>query len=265
MEKEKIIAVKDLSFNYGNGAVLNKLNFAIQKADFAGLIGGNGSGKSTLIKLILGRLPALSGSVELFGKNVNSFKDWYKIGYVPQKVTSFNTGFPIYVEELVALPLSRYCASCARDKQSKEERITNALETVGMNDFRKRRIGSLSGGQQQRVFIAKALVTKPELLLLDEPTVGVDQEAEHDIYQLLGKLNREQNMTILWVSHDVAAVSALTNRLLCVSTDGFYEHQYATEGEEVNLQMLYGFAIKEHSHSGHHSGHFHPERSESDV
>ena len=166
MENNNIISVQDLSFNYGNGGVLSKLNFAIQTADFAGLIGGNGSGKSTLIKLILGRLQPLSGRVELFGKNVNQFRDWSKIGYVPQKVTSFNTGFPIYVEELVALPLTKNCAQCPDSKLGRAERITRALETVGMNDFRKRRIGSLSGGQQQRVFIAKALVTKPELLLL---------------------------------------------------------------------------------------------------
>ncbi len=259
-----IIKVNNVSFNYGSGSVLSQISFSIARGDFAGLIGGNGTGKSTLIKLLLGRLTALNGNIEVFGKNINSFKDWNKIGYIPQKVTSFNSAYPIYVEELVALPLTKRWKGHRASKAELSQRVSHALETVGMLDFRKRRIGSLSGGQQQRVFIAKALVSEPELLLLDEPTVGVDQEAENDIYQLLDKLNHENGMTILWVSHDIAAISALTNRLLCIGPDGFFEHDYTKDGHDVDLQKLYGFEIMEHSHGHHHHSHY-PESEHSHL
>lgn len=249
MEKETIIAVQDLSYNYGDGAVLSAVNFSIQSGDFVGLIGGNGSGKSTLLKLILGRLSALDGRIELFGSPIKDFKDWSKLAYIPQKAGNFNSDFPIYVEELVSLPLQSLQGKNSLTRKEKDARVTEALQTVGMYPYRKRRIGALSGGQQQRVFIAKALVTRPKLLILDEPTVGIDHEAESDIYKLLGRLNHEHHLSILWVSHDIAAVTSLTNRLLCIGPDGFFEHRYAEAGTEVDLQKLYGFEIKAHTHN----------------
>lgn len=249
MEKEKIIDVNNLSYSYGSGQLIKSLSFKIERGDFAGLIGGNGSGKTTLLNLLLGRLPALSGSIKLFGTDLSRFRSWSKLGYVPQKASNINPDFPIHVEELVALPLSSVPFALRNSRKSIQEKVEKALLTVGMNEFRKRQIGKLSGGQQQRVFIAKALVTEPELLLLDEPTVGIDHEAESEIYGLLHELNLKRQMTILWVSHDIAAVSAMTNRLLCIGPDGFFEHTYEEGKLSVDVQKLYAYEVMAHHHS----------------
>ncbi len=168
---ENIIEVQNVSFSYNGHEVLKDINLAIHRGDYLGLVGGNGSGKTTLIKIILGLLKPTSGTIKLFGKNITDFKDWSKIGYVPQKATSFDVNFPATVREVVLMGRYGRRGLFHRVAQEDRDRAREALEQVEMWQHRDRLIGDLSGGQQQRVFIARALATEPEVIFLDEPTV----------------------------------------------------------------------------------------------
>lgn len=234
-----ILEARNLSFAYPGSQILTDLSFQIHSGDFAGLIGANGAGKSTLIRLLLGQLKPARGEVFLFGKPIQNFRDWHRIAYIPQKANAINQDFPISVEELVALPLT--CKSFGRLKRKAiREAVHEALTIVKMLDYAKRPIGCLSGGQQQRVFIAKSLVHQPELLLLDEPTVGIDLVAEREIYDLLQHLNQVHGMSILWVSHDLTAVANRSDRLFCLGASGFFEHSCSDPLGASTLERIYG-------------------------
>jgi len=212
--EETIIAVQDVSFFYGEDEVLKNVTLDIHTGDYVGVIGPNGAGKSTLLKIILGLLPAASGTVKLFGTEISHFTDWQKIGYVPQKVTNFEEHFPATVREIVAM--GRYRKLQKRTTADDKKAVRDALEQVGMWDQKDRLIGDLSGGQQQRVFIARALVNQPEILLLDEPTTGIDQEAQDGFYGLLRKLNKDFNLTLLLIAHDIERITREVMHIACL-------------------------------------------------
>src|SRR5258708_37475911 len=188
---KNIIEVSDVSFSYGHQEVLDHISLDVHLGDYLGIIGPNGGGKTTLLKIILGLLPNYSGSVKLFGTDIRHFKDWSKIGYVPQKATNFDVNFPATVEEIVAM--GRYGRLGLFRFPSKEDAkiVALAIENVGMSAFKHSLIGNLSGGQQQRVFIARALASDPEIIILDEPTVGVDSNTQREFYALLHTLNQK--------------------------------------------------------------------------
>jgi len=211
-----IIEVKGVSFSYGHGDVLRDVGINIHKGDYLGIVGPNGAGKTTLLKIMLGLLSPDSGSVKLFGKDADSFKDRSRIGYVPQKATSFDANFPATVQEVVLM--GRYgkrgllCKMTVSDKAH----VKTALSHVGMWDKRSKLIGDLSGGEQQRVFIARALAAEPEIIFLDEPTSGVDSRTQDEFYALLKKLNQELDLTLVLVSHDVEKVVGEVMHVACV-------------------------------------------------
>jgi len=195
MTHKTVISLKNIVFGYGEEKVLDGLSTDIVEGDFVGLVGHNGSGKSTLLKIILGTLRPQSGTVELFGVSIEKFSQWDKIGYIPQKAGLAVTHVPITVEEVMKM------------ERGTDEAINEALTAVDMLSNKKSLLRELSGGQQQRVFIARALVKKPELLILDEPTVGVDIGTQEKFYALMQKLNHEFNLTLLLVSHDLHTIS----------------------------------------------------------
>lgn len=195
-----VLTAKNLQFSYGTETILKSVSFDIKKGDYVGLIGQNGSGKSTLLKLLLGLLQQTSGEIELFGEPIKKFKDWDKIGYVPQRSGIFDQSFPATVEEIVNMGLLKV-------KDDKENRIHRALEMVEMAHLKDKQLRELSGGQQQRVLIARALVNQPELIFLDEPVVGVDAQSQHNFYRILHRLNKDLNLTLLLVSHDLDVVA----------------------------------------------------------
>ncbi len=201
-----IIELNNVSFSYTTEEVVKNVSLQIHKGDYLGIIGPNGGGKSTLLKLMLGVLKPTQGTVKLFGQDIKHFKDWSKIGYVPQK-TYFDMNFPVTVEEVVAMGRygKRGLFHFPTDKDAKK--VQQALEQVEMLQFRNRQIGDLSGGQQQRVFIARALVVEPEVIFLDEPTVGVDVKTQQQFYELLRKLNGELDLTLVLVSHELDVIA----------------------------------------------------------
>ncbi|GAA0308098.1 zinc transport system ATP-binding protein [Gracilibacillus halotolerans] len=204
---DKIIEIEDVSFQYDyDKTVLSHINFSMRAGDFVGLVGPNGGGKTTLLKLILGLNKANNGTIRIFNTPIQEFKDKNKIAYVSQKANAFNRGFPATVEEVVEMGLTASLGIFKRIKKQHKLAVYEALKKVDMTSYAKENIGNLSGGQQQRVFIARALVSEPELLILDEPTVGVDQQNVSNFFDLLSKLN-QQHISLLIVSHDLQAIA----------------------------------------------------------
>ncbi len=199
-----IISTQNLTYSYNSTRAISDISFGLEKGDYLGIVGPNGSGKSTLVKNILGILPPLSGSIYLFGQPQNEFRQWEKIGYLPQKLSALNAHFPGSVSEITAMGL----------KKRKSPEIKNALDMMGIAHLSSRLIGELSYGEQQRVMLARALVSQPDLLIFDEPTTALDPETRDIFYSLTEKLNKTNNTTIILVTHDIGIIGQYARRLL---------------------------------------------------
>jgi len=222
--------IKGLSVKLGNAEVLKNVNLQLERGDFLGIIGPNGGGKTTLLKVILGLLEADEGEVTIFGREPKKARD--KVGYVPQ-YTDFDSQFPIDVMNVVLM--GRVGKLGLRPLYSDEDKkiALRALERVEMKEYKERKISDLSGGEQQRVLLARALTTRPEVLLLDEPTASVDERIKTSIYKLLKKLNREEGTTIILVSHDIGFLSSYVEKLACLNRDLIYHG-----GSELTHEMI---------------------------
>ena len=219
----KIVDVDHLSFEYGNRRVLHNLNFSIRQGDYAVLTGENGSGKSTLMKVLSGELESAKGRVVIAGSDsLTAALHRIRIGYMPQNGTSRNAFFPATVEEIMETGMYHpfWKKWAVKDKK---ERICRTLEEMGMKDALNRRIGELSGGQQQRVMLARVLISKPQLLLLDEPAVGVDQESLRQLAAVLKRRNQEEAMTIFLITPGNQAVFSGANRFFKMEEGGVEE------------------------------------------
>lgn len=197
-----MIEIKNLSFSYGEQKVISDLNFTVRERDFVGVIGSNGAGKSTLLKMIVGLLTPSEGDIKLFGESVRKFRDWERIGYVPQK-NAFNPLFPATVREVVLSGLYNNKNVFRRLSRQQQRKCDDALEVMRIQNIQDKRVGMLSGGQQQRVFLARALINHPDLLILDEPTVGIDVETQAAFFELITHMHAHHHMTFLMVSHDI--------------------------------------------------------------
>lgn len=234
-----IVQVKDLSFYYNGQEVLHDINLTINQGDFVSIIGPNGGGKTTLIKLLLGLLTPDKGTVRVKGKAPED--NGAVIGYVPQTI-NHNLNFPASAMDVVLMgkydPKKRF-----RFTNSKNDRqeAHQALEKMGMGGFSGRKITDLSGGQRQRVLIARALVTNPELLVLDEPTASLDTKGQTDFFSLLKELNRE--LTILVVSHDLLIISSYAKSIACVNKRIHYHTAVGTTGEL--MEAYYSCSVEE--------------------
>lgn len=207
------IEIKGLTFSYGSTPVLEGVDFSLPKGRFAALIGSNGAGKSTLIKLLLGELPLTgeTGSIRIMEHDLRQFHEWKEVGYVPQNGMTLYKDFPASVEEIVQANLYAQVGMFRYAGKREKEQVLLALRQVGMEPFRKRLIGKLSGGQQQRVLLARALVNRPRLLILDEPTSGVDEKNTEEFYKLIQRSNREDGVTVLLVTHDRKRLTGLAD------------------------------------------------------
>lgn len=199
---EPVVSLDNISFSYGNKQVLSNLSFQALQRDFVGLIGANGTGKTTLLRMIVGLLKPERGEIRLFGQPLSRFRDWERIGYVPQK-NSFNPLFPATVREVVLSGLYGRKKIFKRITKADEQKCDEALDVMRITDLAAAKIGQLSGGQQQRVFLARAIVNNPDLLILDEPTIGIDAQTQEEFFRLIRHMHQDHDITFLMVSHDI--------------------------------------------------------------
>jgi zinc transport system ATP-binding protein len=233
-----IIDIQNLNFSYNGQPVLIDVNLKIHEGDFTAMIGPNGGGKTTLLKLMLGLLEADSGSIRIFGKSPPSVS--HQIGYVPQDV-HINKNFPISALDVVLMGKLKPGRGWSR--HSSEDRLAarQALTQVEMDKFCDHRIGELSGGQKQLIFVARALVTDPQLLFLDEPTASIDTKGQAELYALLKELN--DTVTIIIVSHDLMVISGYVKSVACVNQRFHYHGDAELTGEMV--EMMYQCTAEE--------------------
>lgn len=199
----KQIEIKNLKFGYNENQILKNVNLSLGEGDFAVISGKNGSGKSTLIKLILGELKKDEGTIKLFGIDMEDFKNFDKIGYVPQVNEAIKVAFPVSAREYVGLNLYKEFSIFNTITKKSKSKIENTFSTLKIKDLIDRPFNKLSGGQAQRVMIARALVNNPDILILDEPTVGIDQKSKEDFLDLLVHLNTHHNISILMITHEM--------------------------------------------------------------
>ncbi|OPY03392.1 MAG: High-affinity zinc uptake system ATP-binding protein ZnuC [Syntrophorhabdus sp. PtaB.Bin184] len=214
MQMTSVVTTENLSFRFNGVEILSDIAFTLEKGEFLGIVGPNGSGKTTLIRLLLGLIKPTGGMVTIFGQSGDVFREWRKIGYLPQKIAAFNPHFPATVEEIVALGLLSGKSFPRRVARGDRKSIEDAMALLDITSIRHKLIGELSGGQQQRVLIAKALVAGPELLILDEPTTALDPEGRERFFATLKNLNGDRGVTIIMITHDIGTIGLHASKLL---------------------------------------------------
>jgi zinc transport system ATP-binding protein len=240
MPVRPLIQLDNVSFAYNGEPVLDRITLEVNQGDYVGVIGPNGGGKTTLIRVMLGLVQPGSGDVRLFGQPINKFRDWSRVGYVPQKPSNFDARLPVTVEEVVGLGRVSKVGPWRRFGPDDRAAVTHALERVEMADHRRSLLNELSGGQQQRVYIAKALASDPELLILDEPAVGIDIKSQDRFYQLLSRLNKETGLTLVMVSHDIDVVVNEVTKIACINETLVYHGNPQDFLKDDYMAKLYG-------------------------
>lgn len=235
-----VIGVENLCFQYQDIEVLTDISVEVAAGDYVGLVGPNGSGKTTLVRAILGIAQRAAGKVSLFGQALEQFQDWYKVGYLPQKSNGFNPNFPATVREVVSLGLIARKSFPRRPEPNDQRDVERALERLDIADIRHKRIGELSGGQQQRVLIARAIVSDPELIILDEPTAALDPETREHFFSTLQDLNLKSRVTMILVTHDIGTIGQYANKLLYIDRKIIFHGGFDEFCRSENMTALFG-------------------------
>ncbi len=230
-----VVGFRGVSVELGGRSVLHDIDFSVHEGGFVGIVGPNGAGKTTLLRTILGLVPVVSGRVEVFGRPPGR-NGSQSIGYVPQR-QSIAGDFPATVGDVVMMGRLRHLGFMRFTGRKDWRRVEDSLSLVGMRDRKDRPVGRLSGGEQRRVMLAQALCASTRLLVLDEPTVGLDLPAEHEFYALLRKLIRDLTLTIVAVSHDLVALAGETDELICIN------HRMHIHGNAE--EVIHSHAIRE--------------------
>ena len=220
-----LIRIQDMDAAYQRQQVLTNVTLSIYERDFIGIIGPNGGGKTTLLKIILGLMKPQKGHIEYSVERS-------EIGYLPQG-NQVDESFPITVIEVVASGLAKGSAMAKRITTPERQRVGSVLEKVGLDKLQARSIGELSGGELQRTMLARAIVSSPRILILDEPDTHVDNRFEMELYVLLKDLN--EHMTILLVSHDIGTISPYIKTIACVNRDLHYHSSNEISEEQLNV------------------------------
>ncbi len=245
-----VLRTKNLSVSRSGNQILSDVNLTINSGEFVGIVGPNGSGKSTLLLTILGVLKSSKGTVEIYGKTTPTREVYEKISWVSQAAANLPKEIRITVRELVQLGTVKLSNLLFEtDRQRRQNLVDNAIKIVGLESVQNVSIGRLSGGQRQRAVIARALATDAELILLDEPLVGIDRETRNDFLKLLDDLAHNQGKTIIMISHDLAAIRQTAHRII------YLEESIRFDGipsDFPNLQELAILRGIKDVHGGHH-------------
>ena len=251
MSSTPLIKVTDLSYQIGTQTLLEGLNFEVHQGEYVGILGPNGGGKTTLIKLILGLFSPTQGEIELYGVPVNKFKERYRIGYVPQRLTAGTPSLPATVLEVITNGLSVKLGPFRSPGIADKKAVQEAIEICGIGHLQKKSLLGLSGGERQRVFIARALAAGPEVLLLDEPVTGVDVAAQERFYHFIAQLNQEFKLTIMFVTHDLGVIAGEVSTLLCLNKTLICHGAPEKQLDSALLHQLYGETTSTHLHHHH--------------
>ncbi|MEO5619509.1 MAG: metal ABC transporter ATP-binding protein [Cypionkella sp.] len=242
-----LISAENIAVRFGGAEVLSGINMRVEPGEIVTILGPNGSGKSTLLRALLGILPLSAGKVRRAAG--------LRLGYVPQKL-AVDRAMPMTVRRFLSLP-----------KRVSDAQATKALARVGLPDLEARQMAALSGGQFQRVLLARALLADPQLLILDEPTQGLDQPGEAAFYRLIEEVRRETGAAVLMVSHDLHVVMAASDRVICLNGHICCEGTPRVVSNAPEYRALFGLGTKgalalyqhqhDHSHEGHDHAHDH--------
>ena len=252
--KVPIFDVKNLSFRVRGVDILSNISLEIFNGEYIAIIGPNGGGKTTLIRMLLGLEKPTSGEVRLFGKKLKSFKEWYKIGFVPQRASLVDENFPATVEDIVKMGRVAKRGIFAGFSSEDARVVEDAMVTMDILDLKEKMVGTLSGGQRQRVMIARALASKPEILILDEPNTGVDMVSQQRFYKLLAKLNKEENITIVFITHDIGVIADDIGRLFTINQKATICNDPKETLSCEDMSTLYGIdahLLSNHKHEDH--------------
>ncbi|MEW5744594.1 MAG: ABC transporter ATP-binding protein [Nitrospirota bacterium] len=239
---ETVVALEGVGLEYNGIEVLSDISFAVERGDYIGLVGPNGSGKSSLVKVILGLLPASHGAAALFGQPAASLKERRRVGYLPQRIGSFNPFFPSTVTEIVGLGLIATKRFPRRWTRADKSAIERALDLLGIAAIKDNLIGELSGGQQQRVLIARALVHEPSVLILDEPTTALDPETRENFFALIRDLNRQHGVTVILITHDIGSIGKYASKLLYLDKKVIFYGSFAEFCLSDRMAKFFGIA-----------------------
>ena len=251
--KAPIFDVKNLSFSVRGQDILTNISLEIFNAEYIAIIGPNGGGKTTLIRMLLGLDKPTSGDIHLFGKKLENFKEWYKIGYVPQRASHVDQNFPATALDIVKMGRTSKRGLFSRESQEDKEAVNSAMSKMNILDLKDKMVGTLSGGQRQRVMIARALASNPEILILDEPNTGVDMASQKSFYKLLQKLNKEEKITIVFITHDIGVIADDIGRLFTINQKAIICNNPKEALSCAEMSELYGIeAHLIHNHKHEH-------------
>ncbi|MDD5373974.1 MAG: metal ABC transporter ATP-binding protein [Sulfurimonas sp.] len=212
-----IFDIKNLTFIVKGQRILSNISLQIFRSEYVAIIGPNGGGKTTLIRMLLGLEKPTSGEVKIYGKKLSNFKEWHKIGYVPQRASHVDSSFPATVLDIVKMGRTSQRGFFSSFGETDKKLVYDAMAKMDILDLKDKMIGTLSGGQRQRAMIARALASKPEVLILDEPNTGVDAASQKNFYALLRKLNKEDKITIVFITHDIGVIADDIARLFTIN------------------------------------------------
>ncbi|HUL40111.1 MAG TPA: metal ABC transporter ATP-binding protein [Methanomassiliicoccales archaeon] len=236
----KVVEVKDVTVRINNLVVLDRVSVEVESGDVLGIVGPNGGGKTTLLNAVLGNIPIESGQIRLFGVDIKHFKDFNLVGFVAQNAIQFDPIFPATVREIVSLGCLNRDRLGRRLGKGQKEEVEKAIDLMGLRNVADVKISDLSGGQKQRIFIAKALVRKPKLLILDEATAGLDACMQDHFHNLLRFLKSEYGITVMTVNHDLSGVICQANKLAVVNRQLHYTRITPDFDPSRMLQEAYG-------------------------
>ncbi len=235
-----ILSIANLSFNYGPLEVLRDVTFSVNKGDYIALAGPNGAGKTTLIRNILGLANGQGGRIEIFGQRLSDFKNWSRIGYLPQRVNLFNPLFPATVREVIGLGLLSGKRFPRQFNRKDNELILQSLELMSIDDLGSKLVSELSGGQQQRVFLARALISNPDLLILDEPGTALDPLSRDSFFKLMKKLNSERGLAIILITHDTSQIGEYAQKLMYLDKKVIFFGSFADFCASAEMDQYFG-------------------------